>query len=90
VSCTILGTSLLVFFAEDAPFRGRMKPLATFSLVVGILVAAWTAYAVAITWQSNRRLTNAVFGDFGFASVMLIVVCVLALTIWSLVDIAQL
>lgn len=90
MACMIMGTSLLVFFIVDSPSRAFLKPLAIYCIVVGLLFVVWTAYAVFITWQSNRRIRNAVFGDFGFGLVMFLVANVFALNIWTLVDIAKL
>ena len=90
VASIALGLSLLVFFNGNSLVRASTRPLAIGWTVVGILFGVWTIYAVATTWQSNRRVPNAVFGDVGFSLVTILALLVVAMGIWSLVNIAQL
>lgn len=45
-------------------------------------LAIWTLYAVTTTWISNTKVKNAVFGHAGFATIMLITLFVVVLSLW--------
>lgn len=54
---------------------------------VSILLEMWTIYAIAMTWRASRQLQYTIFGDEAFVTLILLVMCLLATSVWTIVDI---
>jgi len=88
LACYAIGAGLILFF-DGSPLRDKAKPNAIGWVATGIFVGVWTIYAVAATWRASRKLDGAIFDDFGFSFLILVVLAVMGMGIWTLVFIAD-
>lgn len=82
-----VGTSLIALVDKD---RDLVRPMAIALVALGILLALWTVYAVAVTWNASRQLPVAIFSDLGFTFLLFVVLATLAMGIWCLVVVCRL
>lgn len=60
-----------------APNIYLYRLVAIYVLAMGIIVIPpWTIYAILGTWRENKKVKNPTYGDFGFKSLITLVVLV--------------
>jgi hypothetical protein len=88
VGSAALAQSFLVFLEGSVTLKNTVRGLSIMWAVASLVIAAWTIYAIAVTWRTSNEVRSPVFHPFAFASLILVVLLVVASNLWTLVILA--
>ena len=78
-------TSFLFLISNPAHQSANDRALAIMQSAGSVVIGAWTVYAISGTWRENLKLRHPVYGNWGFAALMLIVIYLMAIALTTLV-----
>jgi len=87
LACFAIGLGML-FVLEADGLRDKVKPNSIGWIATGIFVGLWTLYAISVTWRVSRQLPDAIFDDFGFSFLTVVVLVIIGMGVWSIVVIS--